>query len=147
MDFKRGGEVGKYIEKARDIYVKHREAIAYLFYGACAMAVNTVCYWVLYDLLSLNNTLSTALAWLAAVVFAFVTNKLLVFRSHRDGLYELVTFFAFRAATGALDVLIMHAAVDILRMNGLIWKLISNVIVTVLNYIFSRLIIFKPRKK
>ncbi len=141
----------KFIEKARELYTKYRRMIAYLFFGACAMVVNMVCYWAAYELAGLGNTASTIIAWLAAVIFAFVTNKLLVFQSRRDslsgGLHELVSFFACRVVTGVLDVAIMYVAVDRLGLNALLWKLVSNVVVTVLNYAASRFFIFKPREK
>lgn len=105
------------------------------------------CYWLAHDEAGLGSTASTVIAWLAAVIFAFVTNKLLVFQSRRDGLRELASFFACRIATGALDVAIMYVAVDRLGMNGLLWKLISNVAVTILNYAASRLFIFRPGGK
>ena len=115
----------------------NKQLILYLFFGVCTTAINTICYGILYELLLVNNVLSTILAWLAAVIFAFVTNKVFVFESKRNNatekLSEITSFFGCRILTGILDVVIMAVAVDYLRWNGLLWKLISNIIVTIIN--------------
>lgn len=134
-------------EKMLKLYRKHRQVILYLFFGVCTTLINTLCYHVLYQRSGLGNILSTVLAWAVAVLFAFVTNKLFVFQSRAgslsDGLRELGSFFGFRLLTGVLDVIIMAVAVDLLHYNGVLWKLISNVIVTILNYVASKFIIFR----
>ena len=127
----------------------NKQLILYLFFGVCTTAINTICYGILYELLLVNNVLSPILAWLAAVIFAFVTNKVFVFESKRNNatekLSEITSFFGCRILTGILDVVIMAVAVDYLRWNGLLWKLISNIIVTIINYIASKFFIFKDK--
>ena len=135
--------MNKIIEALR----KNKQLLLYLFFGICTTAINTICYWLLYDVLLSSNITSTVLAWLAAVVFAFVTNKVFVFESKRtsatDRINEVISFFGCRLLTGLLDVAIMAFAVDMLQWNGLLWKLISNIIVTIINYISSKFLIFK----
>ena len=135
------------ILKIPSLFSTHKQIILYLIFGVCTTVINTVCYWLLYDMLSWSNLLSTVIAWLAAVIFAFVTNKRYVFESKKSGIHEQLTefasFFSCRILTGILDVVIMAVAVDMLKWNGLVWKLISNIIVTVLNYIASKFLIFK----
>lgn len=138
-------------ERVRELYGRYRLIIRYLFFGVCTTAVNTVCYGLLYEGLGIGNVASTAAAWLTAVVFAFVTNRRFVFESARQGrrerLMEFASFFGCRLMTGVLDVAIMVAAVDVMGWNSLLWKLISNVIVTVLNYVASKWFIFQsPRQ-
>lgn len=127
----------------------NKQLILYLFFGVCTTAINTICYGILYELLLVNNVLSTILAWLAAVIFAFVTNKVFVFESKRNNatekLSEITSFFGCRILTGILDVVIMAVAVDYLKWNSLLWKLISNIIVTIINYIASKFFIFKDK--
>ena len=129
---------------------KNKQLLLYLFFGICTTAINTICYWLLYDALTLSNIVSTILAWLAAVLFAFVTNKVFVFESKRtnttDRINEVISFFGCRLLTGILDVAIMAFAVDMLQWNGLLWKLISNIIVTIINYIASKFLIFRKQK-
>lgn len=128
---------------------KYRRFIVYAFYGTLAALLNIVCYWLLYEKAGLGNTPSTVLAFLAAMFFAFVANKFLVFESrdaHGAAFWrEAASFFACRLLTGALDVLIMYLAVDRMGWNGVLWKLVSNVAVTVLNYVASRFFIFKKK--
>lgn len=135
------------ISKFKPLFDSYKQIILYLFFGICTTAINTVCYWLLYDVLSLSNITSTVLAWLAAVIFAFITNKRFVFESKRtstqERINEIVSFFGCRLLTGILDVVIMAVAVDMLRWNGLLWKLISNIIVTIINYIASKFLIFR----
>ena len=69
---------------------KNKQLLLYLFFGICTTAINTICYWLLYDVLPFGNLLSTILAWLAAVIFAFITNKLFVFESKRTSTQECI---------------------------------------------------------
>ena len=135
------------ISKLKTLLNAYKQIILYLFFGVCTTAINTICYWLLYDVLTLGNITSTILAWLAAVIFAFITNKLFVFESKRTNtqkrINEVASFFGCRLLTGILDVVIMAVAVDMLRWNGLLWKLISNIIVTIINYVASKFLIFR----
>ena len=131
----------------KSTFFANRQIILYLFFGVCTTAINTICYWMLYDVLTLSNIVSTVLAWLTAVIFAFITNKRFVFGSKRtntqERINEIVSFFGCRLLTGILDVAIMAVAVDMLQWNGLFWKLFSNIIVTIINYVVSKFLIFK----
>ena len=135
------------LKTLKKIYTQNKELVWYLFFGVCTTAIYTIMYWLLYDLLSLNNIISTVLAWLAAVIFAFTTNKVFVFKSKctntQERINEVASFFGCRLLTGILDVVIMAFAVDMLQWDGLLWKLISNIIVTIINYIASKFWIFK----
>lgn len=129
-----------------DLLKKYRSFIAYAFFGICTTLVNILCYRVFYFTLALPNVAATVLAWLLAVLFAFVTNKLWVFKSPSFApavlMGELMKFFVCRIATGLLDVTVMWLAVDKMRQNAMLWKVISNVVVIVLNYVASKLVIF-----
>ncbi|MBE6969699.1 MAG: GtrA family protein [Ruminococcaceae bacterium] len=131
------------------LFRKYREVILYLFFGGCTTLINIVVYALLYRGLQMANVPSTILAWLVSVIFAFLTNRSFVFESKetelRGRLRELLSFFGCRILTGILDVLIMALAVDMMGWNGLIWKIISNVIVIVLNYIASKFFIFRKQ--
>lgn len=139
----------QFIHQISVLYHKHYQLLAYLFFGVLTTLVNTVAYGLSYYTLGVSNAASTVLAWAAAVLFAYVTNKLLVFQSRQKGvagwLRELVLFVGCRLLTGVLDVGIMVVAVDWLRRNGMFWKLISNVIVVVANFFASKLLIFKKQ--
>lgn len=126
-----------------------KNVVSYIFFGVCTTVINVVSYYILYHIWEIKNVPATILAWLLAVVFAFVTNKLFVFGSKEFKkkviIYELVAFFSCRILTGIMDVLIMYIAVDVMNWHATEWKLISNIGVIVLNYLASRLIIFKRK--
>lgn len=135
--------------KIKELLVKYKSFIMYAIFGVLTTLVNLVSYYLFYNLIGISNVPSTIVAWVLAVAFAFITNKLWVFDSKSfDGrtlAHEIPTFFGARLATGILDVVIMYLAVDVLNMNSTIWKLISNIIVIILNYIASKLVIFKKK--
>jgi len=138
------------MNKMIGVYIANKELVSYLFFGICTTVINTFCYWLLCEVFAQDNIVSTTIAWLVAVAVAFITNRVYVFESQSTHVSEcikqLVFFFGCRILTGFLDVLIMAIAVDLLKWNGLLWKLISNVIVTIINYIASKYLIFKNKK-
>ena len=127
---------------------KNRQILLYLVFGVLTTAVNVVAYYLFAHPLSLGVGVSTLLAWLASVIFAFVTNKLFVFEARKTGhlLYELLTFFASRVLTGALDMAIMLLFVEVLCLNDLVIKIVSNIVVIILNFILSKIIVFRGKK-
>lgn len=135
------------MEKIKELFQKYREVIAYLFFGGCTTVINIVTYFVCCNLLGIANVPGNVIAWILSVLFAFITNKLFVFGSSSMQLgvllKEAVSFFSCRIATGLMDVAIMYVAVDVMQWNSLLWKILSNVLVIILNYIASKIIIFK----
>lgn len=135
----------------RRLYDKYKDLIPYCFFGVLTTLINWAVYKLFYDGLGVPNVPSTVVAWVLAVVFAFITNKLWVFNSKSFArevvLREATAFFSARLLTGLLDVLIMWVSVDLMDGNSDLWKLISNVIVIILNYIASKLLIFKNNDK
>ena len=139
------------IETLKTILIKYRHLYMYIIFGILTTVVNFAFYYFGYNIVGLANILATILAWGVAVIFAFITNKLWVFDSKSVDkttlMHEIPSFFGTRIATGILDVGIMYVAADLLAGNAALWKLISNVIVIILNYASSRLIIFTRWKK
>lgn len=132
------------INKALKIYKDYKMPILYIFFGGLTTLINIVVYSLFYYFVKIGNVPSNIVAWGIAVIFAFVTNKIYVFESKNASIwYELAKFLACRLGTGLLDLGIMYLSVDVFSLNELIMKIISNVIVIVLNYIFSKVIIFK----
>ena len=126
---------------------KHKEFLLYAFFGILTTLVNIVSYYLLYNMLFIKNVPAVIISWALSVAFAFFTNKLFVFESRSFKLSivlrESATFFSARLFTGVLDVIIMYIAVDLLLLDSLFWKIVSNVIVVILNYILSKIWIFK----
>lgn len=124
------------------MYKKYKLQINYLIFGGLTTLINIVTYIFFYDILALSNLFSNIIAWVFSVLFAYVTNKLWVFESKTNGfsalLKELSSFVGWRLATGVLDIIIMYIGVDVLLLSGMLMKLLSNIIVIVLNYVLSR---------
>lgn len=135
------------MQKIRELAVKYRSIILYIVFGLMTTLVNMAAYWLCFDVFGIRNVPSTVIAWILAVSFAFISNKIWVFDSRSfDGKTlrrEIPAFYGARLLTGLLDVGIMYAAVDMMHWNAIVWKLISNIIVIILNYIASKLVIFR----
>ena len=128
---------------------KYRDVLPYLFFGVCTTVVNVVTYWAAAHIFHLSVMVSTVLAWILAVLFAYVTNRKWVFHSEASGrreiLKEIISFFSCRLATGFVDWLCMFLFVDVLAWNDVFVKTAANVLVIILNYVASKLLIFKKR--
>lgn len=131
----------------KDFYSRYKGIIKYVVFGALTTVLNVISYHLLYNVINLPNTPSVIVAWALSVAFAFVTNKLFVFESKswqiKIAAKEAFDFFVCRLATGALEVALMFLLVDILKLDGTLMKLITNVIVIILNYFASKLVIFR----
>lgn len=128
---------------------KYQSLISYAVFGVLTTLVNIVTYSICYGQLGISNTISNVIAWILSVAFAYVTNKLWVFDSKSWAWNvlkrEVVAFVSCRLATGILDIVIMFICVDLMGWPAMLMKVISNVLVIVLNYVFSKLIIFKKK--
>lgn len=137
------------MDKIKTLLKKYKSLILYAFFGVCTTAVNVGTYYVSFNVTELSNVISTIIAWILAVLFAYFTNKIWVFDSKSFDknvlIKEIPAFFGCRLATGVLDVVIMFLAVDIAHSYGTVWKIISNILVIIINYIASKLIIFKKK--
>ena len=132
------------------LWEKYQDIIPYAVFGVLTTVVNIAVYWFAAHPLALSVMLSTVLAWIAAVLFAYITNRKWVFHSQAETsdeiLREILSFFACRLATGVVDWGCMFIFVDLLHLNDVIIKAGANVLVIVLNYIASKLVIFKNKK-
>lgn len=129
--------------------IQNRQVLMYLFFGVCTTLVNIVIYRLCTQGMRLSITVSTIIAWILSVLFAYVTNRKWVFESNSAGLpeimKELVSFFAARLSTGLLDLAIMYVFAEKMLLNDMAVKIVSNVIVIILNYVLSKLIVFKEK--
>ncbi|WP_203339206.1 GtrA family protein [Planococcus beijingensis] len=126
-----------------------RSILMYLIMGGWTTVVNIVVYWICEEMFYLDYRISTTIAWVFAVVFAYVVNKRFVFKSvtntWRDRFAEMGSFFGFRVLSFFMDLGTMMVLVGLLSINGTVSKILANVIVLVANYIFSKKFIFKDR--
>jgi len=137
------------IQRIKALIVQYWEVLSYLIFGVLTTVVNYCVYLPVYNILGLSASVSNVIAWVVAVAFAYLTNKPFVFRSHdwsaKTVIPELTKFVGCRVASGAAETLILLVSVDILHWNGNIWKLVTSVLVVVLNYIASKLVVFKKK--
>ena len=133
--------------KFRVLLEKYWDILAYLFFGVLTTAVNYLVYLPCFNLLEMSATVSNVIAWVVAVAFAYLTNKPWVFKSHdwsrQTVIPELTKFVGCRVGSGALETAIIFVTVDLLSFNGNVMKLLTSVLVVVLNYIGSKLLVFK----
>ena len=128
-----------------------REGIAYLIFGVLTTAIDYVISNALFYWTSVPTIPAQSIAWVAAVLFAFVTNKWWVFESHTLILSEVwkefVSFVACRVATFVFNLAALFIMVDLIGMEFFVCKLLISVVVVILNYVFSKILIFAKKDK
>ena len=133
----------------RDFIKRHVVVLSYLFFGGLTTAVNYIVYLPCYNLLELSASVSNVIAWVVAVAFAFLTNKPFVFKSYdwsaKTVLPELTKFVGCRVGSGVLETAILFLTVDLLQWNGNWMKLITSVLVVILNYFGSKFLVFRKK--
>ena len=135
--------------RLKTVWQQYRHIVIYLVFGAVVTITNFAVYLPLHNWLHLSATVSNCLAWVAAVLVAFVTNKPFVFQSH-DWSWKTVTaefskFVSFRLVSGIAETLILLLTVDMLGWNGNLMKIITSVFVVVANYVGSKWLVFKGK--
>lgn len=129
------------------LWGKYKDELLYVFFGVCTTVVNMVVFWVLAHPFRVGVMSSTIVAWVAAVLFAYITNRRWVFHSTATEINEItkeiISFFTCRLATGAIDWACMYVFVKILAWNDVIIKFAANILVIILNYIASKFVIFQ----
>ena len=128
----------------------NKETITYIIFGILTTAVNYIVYYVLYRFTEMDALAYNVIAWVAAVIFAFFTNKLFVFESKSFKpsviIRELATFVSARLLSLALEEAFLALTVKVMGIHELIAKLIIAVIVVIVNYFASKFLIFKKEK-
>lgn len=139
------------LKKIKSLYIKYEEIINYLIIGVLTTVVSLGSYFIFthtfLDTSALGIQIANVLSWICAVTFAYVTNRKFVFKSHNKNILKEVTnFFGSRVFSLLMEMLSMFVMATLLGIDDLIAKIICQVIVTVLNYILSKLFVFKKEK-
>jgi len=125
------------------------ETIRYLAVGAITTVVNFAVFTLLYQAIKLNVTVSNVISISVAIVFAYAANKLVVFRRRSDSLAELALefckFVGSRLFTMALEVGAVELFYGALGLDARLGKLSAQAIVVIVNYLISKLIVFRKR--
>lgn len=138
------------VEKAKTLLTRYREVLMYLIFGVLTTLVNFVIYFVLVWL-NVNYLLSNAIAIALSILFAYVTNRKWVFESKATSLKEIsvefVSFVSCRLLSSLYDMLSMFVLVSLLHADEFLAKVITGVIVVILNYVFSKWLVFRSKKE
>lgn len=129
------------------LWNKYREVLLYLIFGVLTTAVNYAVYLPLHSGASMFASVANVIAWIVAVIFAYLTNKPMVFKSNdwsfKTVFPEFAKFVGARLGSLVIETLILLLCVDVLFWNGVAIKLLTSVIVVILNYISSKFVVFK----
>lgn len=143
------------MQKIISLYKKYEEIVNYLIVGVLTTVVSLVVKWgLLFTILNAKNAfqlqVAVVISWIAAVIFAYVTNRIFVFKSKsKNILKEIVSFFSARLLTLGLEMLIMWFFVILLKLDSdiwvLVWTMVAQVLVIIFNYILSKLFVFRKK--
>ena len=123
-----------------------RDMVLYIIFGVFTTLVNIISYLLFAKIFGINNLLSNIMAWFFSIVFAYITNRILVFESKNEKiLHEFALFVTGRGLSGILDSFLFYISVVVLMLNDVTSKIVINIIVIIINYILSKEIIFKEK--
>lgn len=140
------------MEKIKELYRKYEEIVNYIVVGVMTTLVSWFAYFVsVMTFLDAENPIELQIAniicWVVGVAFAYVTNRKYVFKStEKNILKEAVQFSASRLSTLFLDMAVMFVMVTLMAVNDGISKIVSSVLVTITNYLISKLFVFRSKK-
>ena len=136
-----------YKDELDNLYKKNKEIIDYVIVGALTTFVSIASYWVLRLIIS-NYMVNTIISWICAVLFAYFANRKYVFRSKSDKILdEFSKFVGCRLLTLGMEIVLMYVFVSLFKINDMIAKIILQVIILILNYVFSKFFVFVKTKK
>lgn len=141
------------VDFIKKMYARYRELVNYAVFGVLTTVVNYIAFWFFSSVVVLSDASTlpaNIVAWIISCTFAFITNRIWVFDSNettKKGIIrEAVSFYVSRLATLGVESLIMFVFADVLKFNKFIVKLVANVIVIILNYVLSKLVVFRKKK-
>ena len=130
-------------------FEKYKALILYGIFGVTTTIINVVSY-ALFLFVGINVQIAVVVSWLLAVIVAYFTNRVWVFNSGAvtklELLREFISFMLARLATLVVEMVIIWFGIQLLNQDPIVWKIIDNIVVIILNYIISKLIVFKIRK-
>ena len=134
----------------QDFYSRHESALLYIIVGGMTTAVSVIAQYV-PAYMGLPTEANTTISWICAVTFAFFANKVWVFKNRentgKDWISQAAAFYGAREVTYFMELGFMSLTVRVLRQNEYVMKLIAQVFILVINYLFSKLFIFRKKAK
>ena len=130
-------------------YKKHKEALLYLFFGGLTTVISIAVFWLFRYPFGLNELVANVISWLAAVLFAFLTNRVWVFRAPTkttgEFLRQMASFYGGRVVTLLIEEAMLAVFITWLGFSDMPVKITAQIVVIVLNYFISKLFIFKKK--
>lgn len=134
-------------KKILDLYKKYEEIINYIIVGGMTTIISILSYYLIRIILSANTDLniqiSTVLSWIFAVTFAYFANRIFVFKSNNSKSKESIKFVTSRIMSLLIEMFVMFLLTGILKINDKIAKILVQFIIVILNYLFSKIFVFK----
>ena len=125
------------------LYKKYKEIINYLIFGGLTTLISIVTYAIFTKVFYIDYLISNILSWIISVLFAYITNKIFVFESKsKKNIKEITSFFFFRIVSLVIEMIVLYIFVDMFYIDDLVTKIISQIIVIICNYIFSKVFVF-----
>lgn len=132
------------MKKIIELYKKYEEIINYLIVGGMTTLVSIGVYALCTKCFSINYMISNVVSWIISVLFAYITNRIFVFKSKSQNIVlEIYQFFKYRIFSFLIEIFLMYVFVELFNIDDMISKVIVQIIVIVLNYVFSKLFVFK----
>ncbi len=136
-------------------YRKHQEGMRYLIFGALTTIVNILSYAILSSVIlkwipseSIKVNTSEIISFIISIIFAYITNKIYVFKSKTNNIHELLkeitSFTGCRIFTEILSILMMNIAIW-LHINDILMKVVANIVVIILNFVLSKILVFAKK--
>jgi len=131
----------------KTLFDKYKEFILYVVFGGMATIVSIISFNYFANILLIKELIANIFSWVVTVAFAYVTNKLYVFKTKakdlKDLFREIISFFSARLLTLLIEEVILYVGIDYLHIDNMLVKLAAQVLVVLGNYVLSKLFIFK----
>ena len=131
------------------LFQKYRQLILYCVFGFATFLVSMVSYALCFRALGMHVLIANVISWIFAVLFAFFTNRKWVFDGDKDGnkglIRQMASFFGGRLFTLGVEELSLAIFVTRLKFDGVVVKVVAQVVVIILNYFISKFWVFKKR--
>lgn len=125
---------------------KLREVSAYLIFGVLTTLLNIISFYIFNNLLNIDYLIANIISWFLSIIFAYITNKNYVFKNNKeDNFKTFILFISSRLTTLLLDMLFMILLIEKIQISEINSKIIVQIMVVVINYLLSKLIVFKDR--
>jgi len=126
------------------LFMKYKEVLNYIIFGVLTTVVNWIVFQLCIEIFSINWSIANVIAWIFAVIFAYVTNRIIVFQSSSPHVIkELLLFVQFRLVSLLLEMIIMFVLIEVFSFAPFASKIVTSVVVVIANYIFSKAVIFR----